>query len=79
MNITLPPDLEEYVGRRSRSAGYGSPDAVVCEAIRRLMEEESQHEEAVLEAMKEKPTPLTKSDLVRVRNLIEEVRERRSE
>lgn len=78
MNITLPPDLEEYVGRRSRSAGYGSPEAVVCEAIRRLMEEECQHEEAVLEAMKEKPTPLTAADLKGVRDLVKEARGRRS-
>lgn len=77
MNITLPPNLEEYVRRRSQSAGYGSPEAVVCEAIRRLMEEESQHEEAVLEAMKKQPKLLTVGDLAGVRDFLKEAPERR--
>jgi antitoxin ParD1/3/4 len=40
MNITLPPDLEQRVRERIARGDYDNSDALVLEAVRRLIEED---------------------------------------
>lgn len=40
MNITLPPDLEQFVQERIASGRAGSPDHVIAEALALLREQE---------------------------------------
>jgi antitoxin ParD1/3/4 len=40
MNITLPPDLEQRVRERIARGDYDNSDALVQEAVRRLIEED---------------------------------------
>jgi antitoxin ParD1/3/4 len=40
MNITLSPEIEELVREKVKRGEYDSPDALVGEAVHRLIEEE---------------------------------------
>jgi putative addiction module CopG family antidote len=73
MNITLPAEFEDFVERRAREGAFGSPSAVLCEALRRWMEEDVQ-EAAVLEGEQSPLTPLTADDLSSVRRQLQAAR-----
>jgi antitoxin ParD1/3/4 len=50
MNISLTPDLEDFVARKIQSGAYPGPSEVVCEALRLLHDREKEAER--LEALR---------------------------
>lgn len=51
MNISLTPQLEEFVRRKVESGRYGSSSEVICEALR-LLEQAELNEAQRLEALR---------------------------
>jgi Arc/MetJ-type ribon-helix-helix transcriptional regulator len=78
MEITLPPDLEEYVDQRVRGGAFVSATEFIQEAVRRKMESDSWMEEKVLEAEQTELSPLTREDLKSVRRSIRQPRATRT-
>jgi putative addiction module CopG family antidote len=68
MSISLTPELEAYVRKRTGVGGFNSPDEVVQEALRRMMADE-RHEAAVLEGLRAEQSPLTRGELDEIRKL----------
>lgn len=76
MSITLTPDLEAYVQACARSGAYASVEEVVQEALRRMMDEDRSHEDAVVDGLRSEISPLTAGELADIRSLAK--RERRA-
>jgi Arc/MetJ-type ribon-helix-helix transcriptional regulator len=78
MNIKLPADVEGYIEKRVSSGAFASESEFVEAAVLRQVQEEQWMEERVLEGLAGPVAPLTKDDLVTVRELVRKARASRA-
>jgi antitoxin ParD1/3/4 len=72
MNISLPASLQKWVERSVAKKGYGSPEDLVVDVLRREQAQEAREKiDAILLAAIDsgESTPMTEKDWERIRNV----------
>lgn len=75
-NISLPPELEEYVDAKVASGEYAHASEVVRDGIRRMMQEEAEKLEWLRNAIREGMESRRRDDLVTREQLLAEIKKR---
>ena len=76
MKVTLPAEVEAYIGDRVRSGAFANENEFVEAAVLRQIQEERWLEKQVVEGLDGPVTPLTRDDLASVREIVRKARDR---